>query len=171
MEPVTILEKGQIVLAGFSFFGDPFSASAEWTEENEIGRVWNRFFAYLSARQHHIPNAVNQQLAYEVHIEHDETQTTGFYEVFVGFEVERVANLPVELLVKVLPPTTYAVFLLKGQEIVSDWTKGIQNWMAQAGYESAYRYGFELYDHRFKGMDRIDESELDAYIPVKKREP
>jgi predicted transcriptional regulator YdeE len=63
------------------------------------------------------------------------------------------------------------VFLLKGHEIVSDWTKGMQNWMAQAGYESAYRYGFELYDHRFKGMDRIDESELDAYIPVKKREP
>lgn len=169
MEHTALVEKGQILLAGFSFFGDPFSASAEWTEENEIGRVWNRFFAYLSGQQRQIPNIVNQQLAYEVHIEHDNTRTTGFYEVFVGFEVERVDNLPVELLVKVLPPTTYAVFTLKGQEIVSDWTKGIHDWMARNGYDSAYRYGFELYDQRFKGMDKIDESELDAYVPVKKR--
>ena len=32
-------EKDQIILLGFSFFGDPFSISGEWTEDNEIGRL------------------------------------------------------------------------------------------------------------------------------------
>jgi hypothetical protein len=31
------------ILAGLSFFGDPFAQSAGWTEENEIGRLWTRF--------------------------------------------------------------------------------------------------------------------------------
>ena len=46
MEP-TIIERDKIILVGFSFFGDPFQAG-EWTEENEIGRLWNRFMAYLN---------------------------------------------------------------------------------------------------------------------------
>jgi hypothetical protein len=46
MEP-RIIEKDQIILVGFSFFGDPFATSAGWTEENEIGRVWQRLMAYL----------------------------------------------------------------------------------------------------------------------------
>jgi predicted transcriptional regulator YdeE len=37
MEPV-IIEKDQMALLGFSFYGDPFRPSAGWTEENEIGR-------------------------------------------------------------------------------------------------------------------------------------
>ncbi|GEM_PF-3859724 len=41
MEP-TIRELDQIILVGFSFFGDPFAESSGWTEENEIGRLWNR---------------------------------------------------------------------------------------------------------------------------------
>jgi len=44
MEP-TIVERNQITLVGFGFFGDPFAASGGWMEENEIGRLWNRFVA------------------------------------------------------------------------------------------------------------------------------
>ena len=47
MEP-QIVEKPQMMLLGLSFFGDPFSLSAGWTEENEIGRLWKRFMAYLA---------------------------------------------------------------------------------------------------------------------------
>ena len=42
MEP-RIVESERIILVGFSFFGDPFALSAGWTEENEIGRLWQRF--------------------------------------------------------------------------------------------------------------------------------
>ena len=44
MEP-TMIEKRQMMLLGFSFFGDPFKISGGWTEENEIGRLWKRFMA------------------------------------------------------------------------------------------------------------------------------
>jgi len=51
MEP-TMIEKRQMILLGFSFFGDPFKISGGWTEENEIGRLWKRFMAYLSKHRH-----------------------------------------------------------------------------------------------------------------------
>jgi AraC family transcriptional regulator len=167
MKPTTVIEKSQILLVGLSFFGDPFATSGGWTEENEIGRLWNRFMAYMTNHQHRVKHIINNEVAYEVHIEHEETAAKGHYEVFVGQEIERLEDVPVELLVKTLPPTKYAVFNLKGQQITSDWSKMMQQWMSQSGYQQAYTYGFQLYDRRFKGLDKIDESELDAYVPVK----
>lgn len=165
MEP-TLIEMEQILLVGLSFFGDPFSLSGEWTEENEIGRLWQRFFVYIAARPPHLAHVVNAEQAYEVHIEHAETPQKGHYEVFVGQAVTQLKDVPVEFLVKILPAATYAVFHLTGQQIVSDWSKIMQEWMRAAGYQSAGKYGFQLYDRRFKGMDRLDESELDAYVPI-----
>lgn len=167
MEPIDILEKSHIWLVGLSFFGDPFATSAGWTEENEIGRLWDRFMAYLSQHPHRIKHLVNREQAYEVHLEHKETRQTGHYEVFIGLEVAQLEDVPVELLVKVLPPVRYAVFTLKGQQIISDWDRTIGQWMSSTGYERAYPYGFQLYDRRFKGLDNIEESELDVYVPLK----
>jgi predicted transcriptional regulator YdeE len=168
MEPIEILEKPQTLLVGLSFFGDPFATSAGWTEENEIGRLWNRFMTYMAAHPHQIKHLVNREQAYEVHLEHEETLEKGYYEVFVGMEVTQIEDVPIELLAKILPPAMYAVFALKGQQITSDWDRIIGQWMSDAGYERAYPYGFELYDRRFKGLDKIEESELDVYVPVKK---
>jgi predicted transcriptional regulator YdeE len=39
--------------------------------------------------------------------------------------------------------------------------------LPDAGYEMTGDYSFQRYDERFKGMDRIAESVLDVYIPVK----
>jgi AraC family transcriptional regulator len=163
-----MVEEGQMLLLGFSFFGDPFRISGGWTEENEIGRLWQRFMAYLGQHQHRIAHAVTG-VAYEVHIEHEETMQTGEYEVFVGLEVETVEDVPVELVVKILPPATYAVLTLQGEQITCDWHNMITEWMDRAGYERAYPYGFQRYDERFKGVDRIDESVLDVYVPVELR--
>ena len=41
MDP-KIIEKATILLAGFSFYGNPFDTKDPWTEENEIGKVWQR---------------------------------------------------------------------------------------------------------------------------------
>lgn len=167
MEPTQIFEKPEILLVGVSFFGDPFSMSAEWTEENEIGRLWNRFFAYLRKHPNHIKHVANHKIAYEVHIEHEETALKGYYEVFVGIEVMQLENIPVELLVKILPATTYAVFTLCGQQIISDWPREIyQHWLPDSGYRNAHPYSFQLYDQRFHGLDKLDESVLDVYVPV-----
>jgi len=166
MEP-TLVEKPQIMLVGLSFFGNPFAVSGGWTEENEIGRLWNRFMAYLTQHRDRIKHVLSDTVMYEVHIEHPETRLSGEFEVFTGLEVERLEDVPVELSVKILPPVTYAVFTLQGQQIVSDWEKTIvSEWMSRSGYRNPYGYGFQLYDERFKGVQNIDESILDVYVPV-----
>ncbi len=165
MEP-TIIERGQIMLIGFSFFGDPFQASSEWTEENEIGRLWNRLMAYLAERGDSLKH-LKPDVGYELHVEHPETAAKGHFEVFVGLEIERLEAAPVELLLKILPATQYAVFTLRGQQINSDWPRYIyQEWLPGSGYQAAYPYNFQYYDQRFKGLDRLDESEIDVYVPI-----
>jgi len=92
----------------------------------------------------------------------------GNYEVFAGLEVEKLENVPIEVVVKILPPTKYAVFTLKGKQITSDWPKMIYDeWMPGSGYQEAYKYQFQLLDRRFKGVQNLEESVLDVYVPVK----
>jgi predicted transcriptional regulator YdeE len=166
MEP-TIVARDQIILVGLSFFGDPFATSGGWTEENEIGRLWDRFMAYGTRHGERIQHVARPEVYNEVHIWNEETAAKGHFEVFVGLEVTRLENVPFELLVKVLPPTRYAVFTLQGEQIVSDWSRTIyHDWLPRSGYQQAYPYMFQLYDQRFKGLEHLDESILDAYIPV-----
>ena len=165
MEPV-IIEKSLMILLGFSFFGNPFKFSPGWTEENEIGRLWQRFIGYYTQHTTQIKHVKMAAVMLELHIEHAETTRTGEYELFVGVEVERLEDVPVEMTVKILPATTYAVFTLHSNEINADWSKRIAGWMSAAGYQSAYPYSIQWYDERFKGMQHLDESVLDVYIPV-----
>ena len=167
MEP-TIIEKDRTILVGFSFFGDPFQMSGEWTEENEIGRLWNRLMIYMAGHGDRIKHVRHNEVFYEVHVVHEETALKGNYEVFAGLEVEKLEDVPIEVVVKILPPTKYAVFTLKGKQITSDWPKMIYDeWMPGSGYQEAYKYQFQLLDRRFKGVQNLEESVLDVYVPVK----
>jgi len=167
MEP-TIVEKSQITLVGFSFFGDPFQASAEWTEENEIGRLWKRFITYLMNNPDRIKHVRADRVSYEVQIEHEETASKGNFEVFVGVGVEKLEDVPLEVVVKILPPTRYAVFTLQGEQITSDWPLMIYGeWLPSSGYQAAFNYHFQYYDQRFKGLENLDESVVEIYVPIK----
>ena len=162
-----IVERERISLVGLSFYGDPFSEKGAWTEENEIGKLWKRFMSYLSNDKLNLSNVGDLRVCYEVHILHPETNLSGEYEIFTGFETSDVGQTPPELLVKYLPANSYAVFTLTGKDIISDWHQMIyQTWMPESGYREAYSYSFQLYDERFKGMNRLEESSLDLYIPV-----
>lgn len=171
MEPA-IVEAKQRILVGFSFFGDPFKLSGGWEEENEIGRTWKRFETFLGKHRSSIKHVVSDAIGYEVHVYHEETLRTGEFEVFVGWEVERLEDVPLALSVKVLPPATYAVFTLRGEQIVSDWPMMIfAEWLPEAGYEGEHSHSVQRYDERFKGLDRVDESVLEVHIPLKSRQP
>jgi len=163
-----ITERDHILLAGFSFFGDPFSHNDTWSEENEIGKLWKRFMSYIfGAGKEHLKRCKCDAF-YEIHITHSETEKLGLFEVFVGVEVEEPFDMPEQIVLKVLPPSRYAVFTLQGQDIVADWSHEIYNeWMPTSGYKKSHDYNFQLYDSRFKGMDKIDESILDLYVPIK----
>jgi len=39
--------------------------------------------------------------------------------------------------------------------------------MPGSGYQEAYKYQFQLLDRRFKGVQNLEESVLDVYVPVK----
>jgi len=166
---VKIVEWDQMILVGMSFYGDPFAESGGWTEENEIGRLWDRFMAYLTAHAAALRHTTEEQVAYEVHVAGEEAASKGFREVFVGVEVEHLADVPVELLVKVLPAATYAMFTLRGEEIASDWSMSIGQWMQEnPAYASDATYGVQRYDERFRDVDHLAESVLEVFVPVKK---
>lgn len=113
---------------------------------------------------------VNPGIAYEVHVYNEETMTTGVFEVFVGVELADVAQTPLDTVIKVLPATQYAVFTLHGQAIVGDWSKEIyQGWLPNSEYKLAHDFHIQYHDGSFKGFDRLDESSLDVYVPVKLR--
>ncbi len=163
-----IVDLDRIILAGVSFYGDPFETSNVWTAENQIGRLWQRFMTCLEKRRPDMGSGIKKDVGYEVHIRGEETEETGFYEVFVGVEVLEAEKIPVDLLVKVLPKSTYAVFTMRGVQIMNDWDDGIGQWLKQRGFKVAAPFMFQLYDERFKGMDLIEESEVDFYIPIEK---
>jgi len=165
MQP-TIIQKDEITLVGMSFYGDPFETSAGWTEENQIGRLWQRFMTYLSEHVDKIQHPAPIHASYEVHVYGPETMTMGLFEVFVGIAVKQLETVPVELLVKILPATEYAVFTLQGEQIASDWHLEINQWLATAGYQHAQPFSFQYFDERFIGLDQLSESQLDVYMPV-----
>lgn len=169
MRGPVLLDHPPIRVVGMSFYGDPFAASNGWTEENEIGRLWSRMMAYWQSSSGSILHVRDPEVMLEIHVWDKASRLTGEFDVFVGVEVTELENVPVDLLVKLLPATTYAVFTLEGEEITADWAQGIYgDWMIEAGYESAHSFMIQHYDPRFKGLDHLEGSELDVYIPVKR---
>lgn len=166
MEP-KIIQEEMILLAGMSFYGDPFETSSAWSEENQIGCLWRRLMTYINSHKDTLAWHSYQVPYYEVHIDGPETETEGLFEVFVGLQISDLDDLPFDLVVKVLPSSQFAVFTLEGKAITEDWDSKISRWLSENGYREAYPYNFQYYDHRFKGMDRIDESCIDVYIPIK----
>lgn len=165
---IKVVGRGPILLVGMGFFGDPFSGASAWDVENEIGALWKRFMAFLAAA----PDAVADRADggtywYELHIPAPETPRTGRYEVFAGVEVRGLSAVPVACSAKVLPAAEYAVLTVRGAEITGDWEGRLRGGIAGSlGRRVDGSFSFELYDARFKGMDRLPESELDCYIPL-----
>ena len=164
--PLRICERDRLLIAGFGFFGDPFGLSGEWTEANEIGRLWHRYMTFMHSPGAQSPQILNPAIGYELWIEQADTRAKGFWEIFVGQEIADIAAVPVELSTKALPAATYAVFTLCGEQIASDWQRAMLDSLSESGFQQALPYSFEQYDHRFKGMERLAESEIDVYIPI-----
>ena len=167
MQP-RIIESEQITLVGMSFYGDPFNTHAGWDEDNQIGLLWKRFIAFVQKNSKY--SFLSQtETWFEVHISSDETKTKGLFEVFVGVKCDLQSHpeIPPQLLVKNLPATQYAIFTFAGEQINTDWEKILEDWVGESEFQSSGTYNFQYYDDRFKGLDRLEESVLDVYIPIK----
>lgn len=168
-----VIKKGSIFLVGMSFYGDPFVRSSAWDEDNEIGALWKRFGAYCAAEPLAIADRADDgRVGYELHIDHAETAKTGRYEVFVGVEVRSLAEVPIRLAAKVLPPADYAVITVRGDEMDGDWMrKMFEEIVPGLGRERdpLAAFSFERYDERFRGMKELADSEFEYHIPLSPR--
>ncbi len=151
-------------LAGMNFYGDPFSQKGGWSTDNEIGRTWERFMAYGESAPLRL-SCNEPGVLYEVHLHTEETPKTGVFEVFVG-ESSLWEPVSFKLVTKDLPGGEYLVLTLTGDQITGDWEPVALEAARQVGKTLDPRYVILRYDHRFKGMDKLAESELDVLIPV-----
>ena len=81
----TILEEKTFKLLGCVFYGDPFHSAKEWTYENEIGKLWQRF-AKVSYKYSILLKKIctDVDIGYEIHLEPEEYKETRNYYVMVG---------------------------------------------------------------------------------------
>ena len=161
-----IIEKRKIILVGMDFYGNPFQGGEAWSTGNAVGQLWQRFNRCYEKKKGLIKH-LTSEAGYELWIDFEGEEDSKDSYVFVGMEVKKLDELPLELVARILPETRYAVYTLKGDEIKSDWTSKLLNWVSGAGLEQSFTYIIEYYDPaRFKGMDNPD-SELDTYVPVR----
>lgn len=160
-----LVRLNSILLGGVNFYGDPISTKGGWDSENEIGKTWSRFIEYLTEHPER-PYSCNKPYMYELHIYGSETASKGYFEVFVGEEVN-IAQLSVALCSKFIPESDYMKITLCGNEITGDWWQKLDSDIIPAkGVRRNSSYIIQAYDERFKGMDNISDSILDVYIPV-----
>lgn len=166
MKPI-LTDKRRIILVGMDFYGNPYQEAGGWSQQNAIGQLWKRFNSFYTKKKGAIDHLVSQS-GYEVWIDFEREEYPKNDYIFVGMEVERLDKLPLELVARILPETSYAIFTLKGDEISSNWPpKILTEWLPEAGLEQSFTYIFEYYDtQRFKGLNDPN-CELDIYVPIK----
>lgn len=158
-----LLHLDKFTLAGVNYYGDPLSTKGGWDEENEIGKTWQRFLAYISCHETR-DYKLDSPYLYELHIYNANTSKNGVFEVFIG-EESSTSDIPLTLSSKQIPEGDYICCTLVGEEIIKDWWRDIETYVKKE-YQKNLNGDFliQRYDERFKGMDRIEESELDVLI-------
>lgn len=155
MEP-RFVELGELKLVGMPFYGSP--------EGGKFSEAWHRLF-----RQQIPAHLRMNQVMLGVEFYEPEFMQDNQWMYFPCCEVSSFAELPGLLFAKTLPAATYAVFTSKGglATIAETFQKAYHEWLPSSGYELAYPFDFEYYGESFKGDH--PGSELDVYLPVKKK--
>lgn len=170
---IEIIEhKVPMKLLGCIFYGNPFHSVKGWDTENEIGQTWKRFMGlYKKYEDIIVNNIVNKKTAYEVHIQPDDYKLTKKFYVFIGTEVKETKDAPLEMDIKILPPTLYASFTFRGEGMIKGGEFIWGNWLPNSKeYEEAYPYFIQVYEEsRFFGLGN-NESEIDYLVPIKLKE-
>lgn len=155
-----LVERPALVLAGMSFFGDPFTSHTGWTEENEIGRLWARLMAFACADDAPLATPT---VAWELHVRGAQALETGEFEVFVGFETPDAGPLPVELSRKTAPGGPCVELELTVAEMTAD-NPVLDRWLRATGHRDTGKYVLMRYDERYHGTG--GDSVLTLYVPV-----
>ncbi len=167
MKDIELINKESLSLIGLDFYGDPFSNSSWWTEENEIGILWKRFMESFMPNKIKFQNYLKNDIYYEMHIMNSSFKETGQYEIFIGIELSQLPEDCLHFLVKIIKPQTYIKLTLCGEEIFADYYSELEI-ICNNKFNKTISKDFMIqsYDERYMGMDRINDSEMDVFIPV-----
>lgn len=156
MEP-RIEQLPQILCVGVPYYGD--------NKAGEIPALWPVFHSLADQ----VKNVTEPRvyLGVEVYTTEFHTQKKWFY--LAGTQVSTLADIPVQLFGKILPPNRYAIFTHKGKlpgRIADTFRYIYGEWLPASGYKPAAPYDFERYDARFKGPDN-DDSLMEICLPIR----
>ncbi len=156
MEP-KILKLDKIYLAGIVVYGNP--------DKGLFSKVWDIF---LKINFDIKWKDDRKTYGVEFYTEEFYREKKWFY--MVAKELPDFSQIPMNMVGKVIPENTYAVFTAKGgiKNLAKTSRLAHKEWMPNSKYEEADWFEFELYDERFKGPD-IPESEIDIYIPIREK--
>ena len=152
MKDPKIIEKSEMILIGIVGCGVD-------VRDIDISGLWQRF----TEQEHQIKHVVGE-VGYELHIEEDKQPR--LHLCLVGFEVSQIDDVPMEYLIKVIPPCKYARFTHTFREgDYGDAFVAAYQWIENSEYKPAHAYDIQVYDERFKGPDD-PESMIDILIPI-----
>ena len=97
MEP-KIEERKAMILVGHI-------ATGKSVKDIDISKTWEKFVELEDS----IINKVSASKGYEVHILNEESKIPVHY-CFVGIEVSKIGDIPIELFIKKIPKTRYVIF-------------------------------------------------------------
>lgn len=150
MEP-RIIERGEIILVGTAWFCD------------SVGPLWR-----LYQKLHPQVKNIAADVGLEFHVYRQEYVDGNRHFCMTGIEVSEVADLPLELCIKRLPPAQYAVFTRHfGTATREQAYAGVEAWLRENGYADIF-YDLQYYDDRYKGEEN-PESEVDIWVPLSKK--
>lgn len=98
--------------------------------------------------------------------EYDSTINESFF-YMPALPVESVDDIPEDMIAKIIPANTYAVFTHRGSVVkLSESFQHIYRNILPTAADIKHngKYDFEWYDDRFK--DLADDSEVDIYLPL-----
>jgi AraC family transcriptional regulator len=161
-----IIEEKEIILVGMDFYGNPYEKAGGWSEQNAIGELWKKFSGVSENKKRSIKHLVSDS-GYEVWIDSEGEKDSKNKYIFVGVEVAKLEDLPLEFVARIMPKTKYAVFTMKMPDIKAEGIKMLWNkWLPETGLKTSFNYMIEYYDNqRFKGMNNPD-SEIDFMVPI-----
>jgi AraC family transcriptional regulator len=161
MEP-KIVKREAIRMIGIMYYGD----NKNW----EIPKIWEEFMPLMKK----IPNCLPVQEAFGLCFYTESFSKNGLFYYLAALPVSSLEEIPMELVGKTLPASEYAVFTHKGplagktKNIKDTYAYAYGTWLPNSPYMNPFAFDFEYYDERYKGNDN-PESEIDVYIPIRKR--
>ncbi|MCU0486365.1 MAG: GyrI-like domain-containing protein [Anaerolineales bacterium] len=153
MEP-KFVELPAFTVVGMRYYGR--------NENQEISQMWEVFNQKCCQIQHIHTGSPAYGVCFSV-----PGAPAGEFEYVASFAVDKVENVPAEMVVREVPAHKYAVFTHVGEldKLGETYRYIYQTWLPQSGYQATGDLDFELYDEDFTGF--APDSRFYIYVALK----